>query len=70
MFNLKSASSSLEPLMFVVFPKYCEQIHTHTPTVIQYDYHTLPHCKNNVKITDSLVITSVVPILGFAYNNY
>ena len=36
MYNFKSASSSFEPPMFVVFPEFCE----HTDT--QYDYHSLP----------------------------
>ena len=42
MYNLKSASSSLELPMFLVFPNVCEQTDTHTYTDTQYGYRTLP----------------------------
>ena len=42
---MKSANSSLEPPMFVVFPTFCEHTHTHKyidrQTDTQYDYHTI-----------------------------
>ena len=60
MYNFKSASSSFEPPMFIVFPEFCEHTHTDSHTDTQYDYHTLPPTlrgegNKTVKITNSTV---------------
>ena len=60
MYNLKSASSSFELPMFLVFPNFCE----HTDT--QYDYRTLPPTLrgegNNIRLTLALDLVSVANI--------
>ena len=41
LYNLKSASSSLELPMFVVLPKFCKHTHTHTHNMITIPFRLL-----------------------------
>ena len=77
LYNLKSASSSLEPPIFTDFPNLCKHKHTrtHTQTDTLCDYRTLPPMlrgKGNKLIGDTgcLLHDNIIIIFIMSYISY